>query len=77
MFDKIKWLWRFYRKYLYVLGVLLILTPVQTLFQISVPQSFGFSIDYLESVTVPYLFFARTVADIGPSMGRKFFGHCG
>jgi len=69
MFDKIKWLWRFYRKYLYVLGVLLILTPVQTLFQISVPQLFGFSIDYLESATVPDHFFARTVADIGASMG--------
>ncbi len=69
MFDKIKWLWRFYRRHLYVLGVLLILTPVQTVFQITIPQLFGFSIDYLDSATVPDHYFAQWVTDIGASLG--------
>jgi ATP-binding cassette, subfamily B, multidrug efflux pump len=77
MFDKIKWLWSFYRKYLYVLAVLLFLTPVQTVFQITIPQLFGFSIDYLNSATVPDHFFARWVTDIGASLGLSVEGSFG
>mgnify|MGYP001111154776 CR=1 FL=1 len=69
MLNKVKWIWRYYRRYLYVLGVLLFLTPLQTVFQISIPQLFGFSIDYLDSSRVPDHFFARWVTDLGDSMG--------
>ncbi len=49
MMDKIKWFWRYYRSYKYVLAVLLILTPVQAAFQVSIPRLIEFSIDYFES----------------------------
>ena len=38
MRDKIKWFWKYYRHYPYVLAVLLILTPVQTVFQVYIPR---------------------------------------
>ena len=48
MRDKIKWLWRYYRNYRYVLAVLLLLTPVQALFQVTVPRLIQFTIDYVK-----------------------------
>jgi len=77
MFEKIRWLWSFYRKYLYVLGVLILLTPVQTMFQITIPQLFGFSIDYLNTQVVPDHFFARAVTDLGASLGLSVPGSLG
>ena len=58
MLDKIRWLWKYYRRHRYVLTVLLVLTPVQTLYQVTIPQLFGFTIDYVESNTVPDAFLA-------------------
>ena len=53
MVDKIKWFWRYYRRYRYVLAVLILLTPLQAAFQVSIPRMIEFSIDYFESDQVP------------------------
>jgi ATP-binding cassette subfamily B multidrug efflux pump len=49
MSDKIKWFWNYYRKYPYVLAILLFLTPVQALFQVTVPRLIEFTVDYIKS----------------------------
>ncbi len=46
MRDKIKWFWRYYRHFPYVLAVLLILTPIQAMVQAYAPRLLQFSIDY-------------------------------
>ncbi|UCG60534.1 MAG: ABC transporter ATP-binding protein [Candidatus Zixiibacteriota bacterium] len=53
MLDKIKWFWRYYRGYPYVLFVLLILTPVQTVFQVSIPRMIEFTVDFLDTGILP------------------------
>lgn len=53
MLDKIKWFWRYYRGFPYVLFVLLALTPVQTMFQVSIPRMIEFTVDYLDTRIVP------------------------
>ncbi|HOP07685.1 MAG TPA: ABC transporter ATP-binding protein [candidate division Zixibacteria bacterium] len=69
MLDKIKWFYRYYRRYRYVLAVLLILTPVQVAFQVSIPRLIGWSIDYFDKDTVPDDVVAVWLADIGASFG--------
>jgi len=49
MLDKIKWFWKYYRRYTYVLAVLILLTPVQVAFQVSIPRLIEFSVDYVKS----------------------------
>lgn len=49
MYDKIKWFWRYYRKYPYVLAVLLLLTPIQTAYQVTIPRLIEFTVDYVKS----------------------------
>ena len=53
MRDKIKWFWKYYRNFKYVLLVLLILTPVQALVHTYAPRLLQFSIDFIEKGTVP------------------------
>ena len=53
MLDKIEWLWKYYRKYLYVLFVLLVFTPIQTVFQVSIPRMIDYTIDYLDTGEIP------------------------
>lgn len=53
MFDKIKWFWRYYRKFRYVLFVLLFLTPVQVAFQVSIPRMIDFTVDFLDTRRIP------------------------
>lgn len=65
MLNKIKWLWQYYRKYLYVLFVLLFMTPVQTAFQVMIPRMIDFSIDYLDSGEVPDDSLAVWLASLG------------
>jgi ABC-type multidrug transport system fused ATPase/permease subunit len=69
MRNKIRWLWKYYRGHLYVLVVLLALTPVQTMFQVMLPQFFGFTIDYVDSGKVPDHFLARLITDTGAGIG--------
>ncbi len=53
MRKKIQWLWRYYRKYPYVVAVLLVFTPIQTVFQVSIPRLIQFAVDYIESGEIP------------------------
>jgi len=69
MLDKIKWFWRYYRRYGYVLAVLLLFTPLQAVFQTAVPRMFGFTVDYLQAEQVPDSWLARWIADLGYSVG--------
>ncbi|RKX22836.1 MAG: hypothetical protein DRP35_01010 [Candidatus Zixiibacteriota bacterium] len=67
MLKKIKWFWKYYRKYLYVLAVLILLTPIQAVFQVVIPKIYGFTIDYLQSEKIPDDWLAKTITDIGTS----------
>ncbi|RKX23889.1 MAG: hypothetical protein DRP45_09420, partial [Candidatus Zixiibacteriota bacterium] len=69
MFKKIKWIWQYYRRYPYVLFILLVFTPIQTVFQVTIPQLFGFTIDNLDSSEVPDHFFADLVTSAGAKFG--------
>jgi len=59
--DKIIWLWKFYRRYLYVLAILLIFTPIQAIFQVVIPKLFGYAVDYANSGTMVNDWLAKTV----------------
>lgn len=67
MLKKIKWFWKYYRRYLYVLAVLILLTPIQAVFQVVIPKIYGFTIDYLQSEKIPDDWLAKTITDIGTS----------
>lgn len=49
MFNKIKWFWKYYRHYRYVLLVLVLLTPLQATFQVTVPRLIEFMVDYVKT----------------------------
>jgi len=49
MFEKIKWFWKYYRNYKYVLAVLILLTPVQAAFQVSIPRLIEFTVDFVKT----------------------------
>ncbi|MFQ5500472.1 MAG: ABC transporter ATP-binding protein [Candidatus Zixiibacteriota bacterium] len=65
MLRKIKWLWKYYRRYPWVLLVLVLLTPVQTLFQVSVPRMIDFTIDFLDTSEVSQDWLAQKLYAIG------------
>jgi ATP-binding cassette subfamily B protein len=69
MFEKIKWFWRYYRRYPYVLAVLIFLTPVQSVFHVTVPLLIGYTIDHLGTGTVPDKDLALWVTDLGARFG--------
>jgi ATP-binding cassette subfamily B protein len=53
MWDKIKWFWRHYRHYKYVLAVFILLTPVQAAFHVAIPRIIEFTIDYAKTGVLP------------------------
>ena len=67
MREKIKWLWRYYRPFPWVLGVLLLGTPIQAVFQVLIPRMLEFTIDYLETGEVSANILATTIATSGAS----------
>ncbi len=69
MRDKIKWFWRYYKHYPYVLAVLLLLTPVQAVFQVSIPRLIEFIIDYAKTGQVSQNWAAIMIAEIGADLG--------
>ncbi|MCP4580437.1 MAG: ABC transporter ATP-binding protein [candidate division Zixibacteria bacterium] len=69
MLDKIKWFWHYYRKYKYVLFVLLFITPVQTAFQVSIPRMIEFTIDFVKTGEVPTSQAAIWLVDLGNYAG--------
>ncbi len=69
MLDKIKWLWRYYRNYGYVLAVLLILTPVQAAFQVAIPRMIEYTVDFVKTGSVPASDIPQWLNGIGEGMG--------
>ncbi len=69
MLDKIKWFWQYYRRYPYVLAVLVLLTPVQTLFQVSIPRMVEFVVDFIKTGQVPDNRAAVWLVGTGESLG--------
>lgn len=69
MFNKIKWLWKFYRNFRGVVAILLILTPLQAMIQVTMPRLLGFSIDYSRTGELPTHWLGRSVIDIGNYFG--------
>ncbi len=67
MLDKLKWLWQYYKKHLGVLSILVFLTPIQVIFQVSIPRMIDFTIDYMNEKTIPDDWFAKFLTDIGAS----------
>ena len=73
MFSKIKWFWRYYRKYRYVLAVLIFLTPVQSAIQVLVPRLMEFTVDYIKSGTVTNSVGLK-LSEYGQSLGLSIAG---
>ncbi len=69
MRDKIKWFWQYYKKYPYVLAVLILLTPVQAILFISLPRLIEFTIDYVKTGVVADDSYAIPLSKIGESFG--------
>jgi len=69
MSDKIRWFWRYYRNYPYVLMVLVLLTPVQTAFQVSIPRVIEFVIDFVKTGEVSGNQAAIWLVDLGRNWG--------
>ncbi len=69
MFNKIKWLWKFYRHFTGVVAILLILTPLQSMIQVSMPRMLGFSIDYSRTGVVSDHWLAQSVIEAGSWLG--------
>ncbi len=65
MLDKIKWFWRYYRRYPYVLFVLFVLTPVQTALQVTIPRMIDFTVDFLDTGDIPSDNLAGWLAGLG------------
>lgn len=74
MLHKIKWFWSYYKQYPYVLAVLLLLTPLQVAFQVSIGRMIEFSIDYFESDQIPEHWAAQLLADYGDGLGLSVAG---
>ena len=71
MLNKTRWLWQYYRRHLYVLMVLLLITPIQTVFQVAIPQLFGFTVDLLQSGETPQAWLSRLVTGAGEAIGAS------
>jgi ATP-binding cassette, subfamily B, multidrug efflux pump len=69
MWDKTKWLWRYYRKYLYVLAVLIFLTPVQRAMAVIIPLLIEYGIDFIKLRQIPDSFGAGWVVNAGRYLG--------
>ncbi len=49
MLAKLRWLWRYYRRFPHVIALLLVLTPLQQALSVHIPRLVGFTIDYLKT----------------------------
>src|SRR5512134_4079090 len=74
MLSKIKWFWQYYKKYPYVLAVLLLLTPVQRALQVMQPRLIQFAVDLMKEGKVPDNDMARRLAEFGQSQGFTVAG---
>ena len=65
MLNKFLWLWQYYKKNLGILSILIFLTPIQVMFQVTIPRMIDFSIDYMNEQKLPDDFFAVFLANFG------------
>jgi len=77
MWDKTKWFWRYYKHYPYVLLVLIVMTPVQRVFQVALPRLIEFSIDYIKSGEVSANSCALWMVNTGHNLGLSTAGSFG
>jgi ATP-binding cassette subfamily B protein len=66
--DKLKWLWDYYRDFKPILFLLIFLTPVQIVFQVSIPRMIDFTIDYLDTGVIPSDKLALWLTEVGNSV---------
>jgi ATP-binding cassette subfamily B multidrug efflux pump len=64
MRDKIKWLWRYYRRHKKVIAILVTLTPIQALVVVTIPRMVGFTIDYLRNGEISDHWLARVLEQL-------------
>lgn len=69
--GKARWLARFYRPYVHVVAMLLLLTPLQALVESVVPRMVGFTIDSLRGQTPSSSGLAGTVVAVGQALGLE------
>ncbi len=69
MSDKIKYLWTHYRGHWYVLSVLIFMTPIQTVFKVTVPRLIEFVIDFVKTGQVPANEMAQWLNVMGAAFG--------
>ena len=69
--GKARWLARFYRPYLHLVVLLLLLTPIHALVESVVPRMVGFTIDSLRGQELPSGGLAGTVVAAGEAVGLE------
>jgi ATP-binding cassette, subfamily B, multidrug efflux pump len=69
MLNKTKWLWRYYKKYPWVLIGLLLLTPIRQVFAVYMPRLIEFTLDYVKTGVVPNNGYATWLNNYGQSLG--------
>jgi ATP-binding cassette subfamily B protein len=69
MRDKMRWLWKYYRNYKYVLIILLALTPVQVAMQVALPRLIEFTVDFVKTGSVDAHPVAGWIVNQGDQLG--------
>jgi len=67
--DKLKWFWKYYRRYPHVLAVMVLLTPVQAAIHVTLPRIIEFTVDYAGTGIIPDNPGARLISRLGESLG--------
>ncbi len=65
----VRWIASFYRPYLHVVAILLVLTPIQSALQALVPRLVGFTIDYQKTGAPSGNRFEQVLVDMGARFG--------
>ncbi len=71
MWDKIKWFWKYYRNYKYILAVLLLLTPIQVALHVAIPRLIEFTIDYAKTGELPPYAVLAWIENLGQMLGMS------
>lgn len=69
MLSKLKWIWKYYKRYPYILAVLIILTPVQAAIHVTLPRIIEFTIDYAKTGVLSENRAAEIISGFGQSLG--------
>jgi len=69
MFNAFRWLFSFYRNHKYILAVLVILTPLQSIIQNFLPRIFGFALDFAEENEISDNIVAEWIVAKGETLG--------